>query len=297
MNNNMKTEQKVIALSAQIIRLFYGRKITDMLPMLDENYLWIGNYAFQWAKGLDAFVKVTRAESEELPPLLSNEHYQLQLQSGNIWVICGEYMTTYQVDTGYLCQDLVRITFIWEQFGDSFKLNHIHGSNVQDLSSPLSNTTALPSGPFYQYVKNVKSAVGKLEANYTPAPTEINPAPPATLSDEMLVLRDESERYHNLLPLEILFLEAANQWCRVYTPFENFLTFGSLTSFEKRLPGFARIHRSYLVNTRAIVKLRFGKLWLWNETMLPVSKSRYPQIKQLLESSPVHTGRLAQAED
>lgn len=280
MDNKNKLEQKVIALCSQIIRFFYSRKISDMLPFLDKDYLWIGAYSFQWAEGRDAFVKITKSEEKELPPFLSNERYQLLLQNDNIWVVCGEYTTTYQVDTDYICQDLVRVTFVWEQRGQNFILHHIHGSNAQDF--PSANGRAIPAGSFFQYVKKVNPSIAAPVSAMAPASIQSEGQLLSSVPDNMLVLRDETEHYRYLLPMEILYLEASNQWCRVYTPFDSFLTFGSLTSFENSLNGFVRCHRSYLVNTKAIVKLRYSRLWLWNDTELPVSKTRYPRLKELL---------------
>ena len=81
-------------------------------------------------------------------------------------------------------------------------------------------------------------------------------------------------------------MKASNQWCHIVTAFDQFLSFGSLTSFEEKLPGFLRIHRSYLVNNQAIEKLRFNRVYLWNHEELPVSKKRYQEIKKVFKPSP-----------
>ena len=65
-----------------------------------------------------------------------------------------------------------------------------------------------------------------------------------------LSLRDEAGHLHYLTSSEILYVKASNQWCHIVTAFDQFLSFGSLTSFEEKLPGFLRIHRSYWSTAR-----------------------------------------------
>ena len=46
------------------------------------------------------------------------------------------------------------------------------------------------------------------------------------------------------------------------------------------------LNRSYLVNSQAIEKLRFNRVYLWNHEELPVSKKRYQEIKKVFKPSP-----------
>ena len=177
-------------------------------------------------------------------------------------MVCGHFLTTLHPG-GKPLRFFIRVTLVWRRRGEQFSLLHLHSSHTEDTGFPLN----LPeeNGSFCQYVRSRFYEEDRGEKD----------------SDSSICLKDESGRLHYLNPSEILYLKASNQWCHVVTVFERFLTFGSLTGFEKLLPDFLRIHRSYLVNRRALEKLRYNKAVLLNQETLPVSKRRYCQIKKL----------------
>lgn len=262
----MNCEKKVIDLSCKVIRSFYNRKVHEILPLLDEDFLWMGSYSFQLSQGPEAFLRVTQGESSELPVTLTNESYRPLLHTGGVWVICGQYAATGRLDNDYICQELVRITLVWRETDKGLSLALIHGSNVQDHN--ITDSPASGDSPFFQFVRQQKEA---------------RSVPSFTIPATDMELRDETGQIHSLSPEDILYIQAANQWCHIFTAFDSFLTFGSLSSFQARLPGFLRIHRSYLMNPKAAKKLRYGKIILWNQTQLPVSKGRYKDVKAALE--------------
>ena len=88
---------------------------------------------------------------------------------------------------------------------------------------------------------------------------------------------------------KIQFLEAQDDYVKLYTADGNFLKQQTMKYYEKRLPKeeFLRIHRSYIVRLKEISKIEpFGKdthvTTLKDGTELSVSRSGYSRLKEVL---------------
>jgi hypothetical protein len=80
---------------------------------------------------------------------------------------------------------------------------------------------------------------------------------PAPLSNDRIEIRDGGAALF-LAPGEILFVEAAGNYVEFHTPARAHLVRGTLSSWEAQLTarGFARVHRSRLVNRARITQIR-----------------------------------------
>ncbi len=93
-----------------------------------------------------------------------------------------------------------------------------------------------------------------------------------------------------VIPVDQLFhIEAQDDYVMLYSTLGNFLKQKTMTYFEKQLPPaeFLRVHRSHIVKISAIAQIELmGKesyqLTLSNNTTLPVSKSGYKKLKEIL---------------
>lgn len=88
---------------------------------------------------------------------------------------------------------------------------------------------------------------------------------------------------------KIQFLEAQDDYVKLYTADGNFLKQQTMKYYERRLPAeeFLRIHRSYIVRLKEITKIEpFGKdthvTTLKDGTELSVSRSGYSRLKEVL---------------
>ncbi|HLT06737.1 MAG TPA: LytTR family transcriptional regulator DNA-binding domain-containing protein [Cyclobacteriaceae bacterium] len=88
---------------------------------------------------------------------------------------------------------------------------------------------------------------------------------------------------------DIRYLEANDDFVNVYTQEGKFLKNKTLGSFEQLLDpqSFIRIHRSYIVKVNGITKIEPHDkgnyiLKLKSGEVLPISKSRYPKLKEVL---------------
>lgn len=232
--------------------------------MLDENFVWIGAYEFQYLIGRDAFLKSIESESQEAPVHVSQEEYHLLAHDRNIWTVYGRFTATIVQDDGTFLMAKTRNTFVLQQVGDDLFFLHIHGSHARDV--PLEYKEAPPS--LFQekesWLENLKS-VDRLVG------------PPKRLN-----FRTTDGIYRFPLPAEIVYMVAENKNCTVFTKTDSFVTRTSLKEVESQSPLFALIHRAYLVNVRFVREICRYQLTLTDGTQLPIGKERYLEVKEAL---------------
>jgi DNA-binding LytR/AlgR family response regulator len=87
-----------------------------------------------------------------------------------------------------------------------------------------------------------------------------------------IIIKQGHDKYKLLLQ-EIIYLEAMKDYIAIVTPSKKYLVLGTISSMQEKLPAekFARIHRSYIVNTDKI------QAWIGNKVLienheLPIGK-------------------------
>ena len=93
-----------------------------------------------------------------------------------------------------------------------------------------------------------------------------------------------------ILPLpDVFYLESADDYVKVHTADKYYLKHQTMNRFEDQLPPqqFVRVHRSYLVNVQHIHRMDLLEkdqycVTLRNNARLPVSRSGYAKLKQIL---------------
>lgn len=90
---------------------------------------------------------------------------------------------------------------------------------------------------------------------------------------EKLFVKKNSELI-SILPSDILFVEAIDNYAYLYTTSEKFMISHTLKSIEEKLSdkGFIRIHRSHLVNFEMISSISEGFVYI-QDHHLPIGKS------------------------
>ena len=80
---------------------------------------------------------------------------------------------------------------------------------------------------------------------------------------------------------EIMYMEALDDYVKIYNDTKSYLTLLSMKKMLEKLPEkqFIRIHRSYIVATEKIIYLQFRKLGLINEIELPVGDTYQSEIR------------------
>lgn len=82
---------------------------------------------------------------------------------------------------------------------------------------------------------------------------------------------------------EIIFIEALDDYAKIYTSSQTYLTLLSMKAVLEKLPKnqFIRIHRSYIIATREIAFIHFRKIGIHNGMELPVGDTYRAEILEL----------------
>ncbi len=106
-----------------------------------------------------------------------------------------------------------------------------------------------------------------------------------TLFEKEYIKVKESHNEINIPLLDIIYLEAMQDYTKIVTNSRRFMTLTPLTHFLSRLPGndFIRIHRSYAVARKKIVELRSTEIMCGNN-LLPIGKTYRSAVLELLKN-------------
>lgn len=87
---------------------------------------------------------------------------------------------------------------------------------------------------------------------------------------------------------EILFVEALKEYVRIVTPDKSVITYHTLSGLEEKLPkgNFYRVHRSYIVNIKAISSIE-GFIVKIGKHELPVSRSERDAFVEMVASGKI----------
>ncbi|MET3029254.1 LytTR family DNA-binding domain-containing protein [Flavobacterium sp. UW10123] len=126
--------------------------------------------------------------------------------------------------------------------------------------------------PFHRFLKAVVRAQQVLQPAAVQTITESNNAP--EIEQDFMFVRAEYENV-KLNFADILFIEGLKDYVKIYTTDNKFtLTLISLIKLENLLSnkGFARIHRSYIINIKHVKSIQKNKV-LISDKRIPISES------------------------
>ncbi|MCI9337554.1 MAG: response regulator transcription factor [Lachnospiraceae bacterium] len=80
---------------------------------------------------------------------------------------------------------------------------------------------------------------------------------------------------------DILYVEAFLHYISIHTPEQEYRIKESISSFEKRLTDdFFRIHRSYLVSLKKVIRITHREVALEDGTLLPLARGKYDAVNR-----------------
>lgn len=126
--------------------------------------------------------------------------------------------------------------------------------------------------PFHRFLKAVVRAQQVLQPAATHTLAESNNTP--EIEQDFMFVRAEYENV-KLNFADILFIEGLKDYVKIYTTDNKFtLTLISLIKLENLLSnkGFARIHRSYIINIKHVKSIQKNKV-LISDKRIPISES------------------------
>lgn len=127
--------------------------------------------------------------------------------------------------------------------------------------------------PFHRFLKAVVRAQQTHQSSAVPQTITENSIAPE-ISQDFMFVRAEYENV-KLNFSDILFIEGLKDYVKIYTTDNKFtLTLISLIKLENLLSskGFARIHRSYIINIKHVKSIQKNKV-LISDKRLPISES------------------------
>lgn len=160
---------------------------------------------------------------------------------------------------------------------DEFALKAFEAHAVDYLLKPFSKD---------RFAKALQKWREHQPAGVTPALLET--ASEAPQQQERVVVKINGKI--KIIPVEdIEYIEAADDYARIYTREGNFLKNKTMAFFEHSLPAsdFVRVHRSYILHVRQVTRIEpYEKdqqiALLRGGARIPISKSGYARLKQVL---------------
>lgn len=110
-----------------------------------------------------------------------------------------------------------------------------------------------------------------------------------TSADENKALKKEFLYIHSDYKMikiaceDIIFIEASNDYAKIHTTSQSYLTLLSMKAILEKLPSkqFSRIHRSYIASNAQIAFIQFRKVGMLNGIQLPVGDTYRKEILKL----------------
>lgn len=251
MNCRRYTSQEVVEKTREAIHMFARKQMDSFVKLLDNNFVWIGDYEPLYMRGISAFSESVQEESQELPVEITNEEYALLSHERHMWVTYGRFTAT--------CYGLaarIHFTFVWQQKGNNLLLIHANANHAQKMPQSTAKSKIFESFP--QEIRQSYRADTK-----------------------KLTFRDQNGSIRYLFAEEIRFMKATNKVCEIFTQVDFFSS--RITLKEMATPPFFQIHRAYLVNLSYLREIRRYCAILLDGTELPIGKELYMDLKQHLQ--------------
>jgi len=162
---------------------------------------------------------------------------------------------------------------------DEYAIKAFESNAVDYLLKPFSKERF--DKAMQKYLSQQKTPAEKTEA-------VLESAAQSPIQQNRIVVKDGSKI--KIIPVsQIQYLEAADDYVKIFIPEGSFLKKKTMSFFEDSLRPFhfVRVHRSYIVNTQLITRIdAYEKdshiLLLSTGAKLPVSKAGYAKLKEVL---------------
>lgn len=258
MNHRRYTEAEVLALTRETIHHFTNKELEPFLAVLDPNFVWVGDYAALFTRGVADFLASVQEESQEPPVSISEEEYALSAHENHLWTTYGRFAASYRMADGALLMTRVHFAFVWKQVENDLRLVQATATHVRD---------------------------GGADAPVQTQSRIFDTRPPRQAAHSMdarkLELRGTDRRIRYLADDEILYIQSHINVCEVFTASDSFTTRTTLRSLAR--PPFFMIHQSYLVNTAYIDHICRYRAVLTDGRELPIGKQRYQDLRRHLQ--------------
>lgn len=258
MGNYRYTETDILNKSRELIHAFMSKKLLPFKELLDENFVWVGDYASQYIQGRDKFLETIAVEGSLPPVELSQEEYAILTHERHTWVTYGRFIVKTKDGNEVSLSSRIHFTFVWKQDKNTLRLLHANACHVSDEQiQEAENSEDTPQAMLFEHT-NIENLSNEKK--------------------QKINIRDLSGNVHFLFLDEILYMKSDDKLVTVYTEHNSFTARTTLSELENA--HFIRIHNSYLVNMKYITKICRYQATLFNGKQLPIGQTRYKNIQK-----------------
>lgn len=257
-----------IKLTEQFMTDHYRGKHKLFLSHLHKNCLWIGSNADEYHHGKDLISYILLQDQPEMPKItLSSKEFECVSNDRNSCVIVGRYIGIVDKSENEIFRDMQRVTFTWKEEKGKLYIMHMHVSNPLTL---VKNDEVFP----HQLSIHTKEYIDMLKEK------EIEKA-------GVITIKDEHNTYRKLTISDITYIEGFDTNTILHTLDGDILAKSLLSEVEKQLESvgsnmIVRVHRSHMVNKFFVNSIKRYELGVAKKYIVPVSKTRYQELKQEL---------------
>lgn len=251
------TEQEVVEKTRYAIRLFICKEMEPFVSLLDEDFVWVGDYEPLYMRGIPAFLESIQDEMQSVPVKISEEEYALLSHEQRLWITYGRFTAS-----SFGMSVRIHFTLVWRQKDNKLLLIHANANHAGKSPNDTTQSKIFETPPqkgLRPYGENTRT----------------------------LTIRDLSGSIHYLLSDEIKFVKANNKICEFFT--DNGFFPSRITLRELVRPPFFRIHKSYLVNPAHLREICRYRATLLDGTQIPIGKEWYMALKEYLKADTAKT--------
>lgn len=253
MKRNRYTEQQIIGKTREAIRFFVHKQIDSFVALLDENFVWVGDYEPLYMKGISSFLDSVKDELEQPGVQITDEEYAVLTRERGLWVTYGRFSAA---SGGQIAK--VHFTFVWRQKGEDLRLLHANATHAKKPEIPTAQSRIFESA--------------------SPEKPQ-----PYQREEQTLALRDLQGNIHYLLTDHVLYVKSADKICEIFTTEGSFQSRVTLRALNR--PPLILLHKSYLCNFGYLRTIRRYQATLADGSILPIGRECYMDVKKRLQKA------------
>lgn len=256
--------QLLIQKSSLVFHLYFNRDMDHFVELLDPEFVWIGSYEFQYTRGIEQFLEITKFEQSEISAQVFDEEYSILFHDKNLWIVHGCFSAAAWKDETTYLYTKQRATFVWKYTEQEFKLLHLHCTMARDV--PLEGNIQNPQQEhkrWFEYMQNTEKSKNSFQ--------------------NRLMLKDINGSIHYIAPSEVIYIHINYRISSIYTVSGKFDVRQTLSQLFEKLPFLMQIHKSWLVNPLYITEIRRYYALTSNNIKIPIGKSRYNDVRSALK--------------
>lgn len=261
------TKRKIIELTQEVLRGFYGRSIDDHIHYISDDFIWIGAYDFQFTTNKQQFLDAIKSELNSNPFNMTDEYYNIIARDRDTIMLYCKFNLTSSLADGKNLQMHTRLTVIWKYIDNELKLVHIHGSNAQDIPLTIASQIGVSNDSPCDFINYITTSTSKTE-------------------NASRMFRLVSGGHRILSEADILYLQSNGQNTIIHTKDETIAVKGILRTHQNMVSNmFFRAHKAYLINLSYVTSFYRYKVTLSNKTELAIGKEKYLPLKRLFNGT------------